>query len=106
MDNEERKYIDAEEAILEIRKWYFNTDIQKAKDDPCVIDAMIDLFIRTIRAQKPADVRSVKRGQWIISTIPQEQYVCSQCGGACWYYDYMRELGKSKYCPSCGAYMR
>lgn len=46
-----------------------------------------------------------KEGQWLESKIPDEKYVCSVCGGACWYYDYQRELGKSRYCPSCGAKM-
>ena len=46
-----------------------------------------------------------KVGKWIDSNLPQEKYVCSECGGACWYYDYEGSVAKSKYCPNCGAYM-
>lgn len=53
-----------------------------------------------------ADVRPIIRGKWIESTIPNEQYVCSVCGGACWYYDFMGSVAKSKFCPNCGADLR
>ena len=45
-------------------------------------------------------------GEWIPSDIPNEKWVCSECGGACWYYDYQGSLGKSRYCPNCGAKMK
>ena len=32
----------------EIKKWYWQADKQALAKDPCVVDAMIDLFIRTI----------------------------------------------------------
>ena len=53
-----------------------------------------------------APVREVVRGTWIESHIPGEKYVCSECGGACWYYDYQGEVAKSRFCPNCGADMR
>lgn len=46
-----------------------------------------------------------KTGHWIKSNIPNEEYVCSECGGACWYYDYQASVAKSKFCPNCGAKM-
>lgn len=46
-----------------------------------------------------------KTGHWIESNIPNEKYVCSECGGACWYYDFKGEVAKSKYCPNCGTKM-
>lgn len=46
-----------------------------------------------------------RRGRWIESDIKNEKYVCSVCGGACWYYDYQGEVAKSNYCPNCGASM-
>lgn len=46
------------------------------------------------------------QGEWIESEIPNEKYVCSKCGGACWYYDYEGEVAKSRFCPNCGADMR
>ena len=32
----------------EIKEWYWNADKQALAKDPCVVDAMVDLFIRTI----------------------------------------------------------
>lgn len=52
-----------------------------------------------------ADVVEVRHGKWEKSEIPEEKYVCSVCGGACWYYDYQGELAKSRFCPNCGAKM-
>ena len=46
-----------------------------------------------------------KTGHWRVSNIPNEKYVCSVCGGACWYYDYEGDVSKSPYCPNCGARM-
>ena len=50
--------------------------------------------------------RKQSEGEWEVSDIPDEKYVCSVCGGACWYYDYRGELAKSRYCPNCGAKMK
>lgn len=47
----------------------------------------------------------VRHGNWVESEIPKEKYVCSVCGGACWYYDYQGEVTRSRYCPNCGAKM-
>jgi len=48
---------------------------------------------------------TVKHGQWEISDIPCEHFKCSVCGGGAWYYDYERDISKSRYCPNCGAKM-
>ena len=37
-----------EDIKTEIKQWYWQSDKQAIAKDPCVIDAMIDLFIRTI----------------------------------------------------------
>lgn len=44
-------------------------------------------------------------GEWIESDIPGEEYRCSICGGAAWYYDVGGNIAKSKFCPNCGAKM-
>ena len=41
--------ISREEAINELKLAYFNKDLQRAKDDPCIVDAMTDWAIRTIK---------------------------------------------------------
>lgn len=44
---------DAIEKIkVEIKEWYWQADKQALAKDPCVVDAMIDLFIRTIDKYK------------------------------------------------------
>ena len=50
--------------------------------------------------------RKQSEGEWLTSDIPQEKYVCSICGGACWYYDCQGEVARSRYCPNCGAKMK
>lgn len=37
-----------EKIKVEIREWYWQADKQKLSEDACVVDAMTDLFIRTI----------------------------------------------------------
>ena len=41
-----------EEIKQEIRQWYWDSDKQELAKDPCVVDAMIDLFIRTLDKRK------------------------------------------------------
>jgi hypothetical protein len=50
-------YKDCTDCVLdnirtEIREWYWQADKQALAKDPCVVDAMIDLFIRTINKYK------------------------------------------------------
>ena len=37
-----------EDIKAEIKQWYWQADKQELAKDPCVVDAMVDLFIRTI----------------------------------------------------------
>lgn len=46
-----------------------------------------------------------RHAHWVKSEIPCEEYTCSNCGGACWYYDSSGTVCKSKYCPNCGCKM-
>ncbi len=41
-----------EDIKAEIKGWYWQADKQAIAKDPCVVDAMIDLFIRTINKYK------------------------------------------------------
>ena len=58
------------------------------------------------RVVREAGYRKQSEGEWIESDIPQEKYVCSLCGGACWYYDYQGDVAKSRFCPNCGSKMK
>lgn len=44
----ERLAEELEKIKAEIREWYWQADKQKLSEDACVVDAMTDLFIRTI----------------------------------------------------------
>lgn len=44
-----------EKCIKEIKEWYWNADKQAIAKDPCVVDAMVDLFIRTIEECRPKE---------------------------------------------------
>ena len=44
-----------EKYIKEIKEWYWNSDKQAIAKDPCVVDAMVDLFIRTIKECRPEE---------------------------------------------------
>lgn len=51
------KLFKQEESVLdkiksEIKEWYWQADKQALAEDPCVVDAMVDLFIRTINKYK------------------------------------------------------
>ena len=65
----------------------------------CIVTIAKDA-LALLKEQEPA-----RHGQWEPSPIPCEKYVCSCCGGACWYYDYEGDVAKSNYCPNCGAKM-
>jgi hypothetical protein len=41
--------ISREQAINDLKLAYFSKDLQSAKDDPCIVDAMTDWAIRTIK---------------------------------------------------------
>lgn len=53
-----------------------------------------------------AGCRMQSEGEWEKSEIPGEEYVCSVCGCACWYYDVQGYVAKSRFCPNCGAKMK
>ena len=61
------------------------------------LNELCDMAIEALSAERT--------GEWIESEIPNELYVCSNCGGACWYYDHERDICKSNYCPNCGTKM-
>lgn len=57
-------------------------------------------FIDRVNEIKPADVRPVKHGKWIVKTDSEGKTygVCSRCG-------YEQYAGHLKYCPECGGKM-
>lgn len=52
-DEQSEDCISRKQAINELKLAYFNKDLQSAKDDPCIVDAMTDWSIRTIKKLPP-----------------------------------------------------
>lgn len=70
-----------------------------------IVEKELQVFLDSVVNIPAADVQPVRHGRWMKSEIPGEKFVCSECGGACWYYDYKEEVARSRYCPNCGADM-
>ena len=85
-----------DDAII-VLKWLHNNDY--------VSRFMIDEVKEATNIAINALEQEPKTGHWIKSNIPNEKYVCSECGGGCWYYDYQADVVKSRFCPKCGARM-
>ena len=49
-----RELISRQAAIDALRVAYWDDNIQSAKDDPCIVDAMTDWAIRQVKALPPA----------------------------------------------------
>lgn len=96
----EKEYIERGALMVKlVRKFYPVIPTGSIAEHFCT--AILD----TINNQCSADVVEVRHGKWEEIEIPEEKYVCSVCGGACWYYDYQGELAKSRFYPNCGAKM-
>lgn len=114
-------------GLYDIKSWHCNGDsemysiiaetINLLEQEPCddvvsreaAISIIYDYEYKKDMRKALEDLPSVtpakKVGRWIKSDIPNEEYVCSECGGACWYYDYEAAVAKSRYCPNCGSRM-
>lgn len=97
------------EKMSKERKLYFEfkqmaDDLRKAEhwED---LDGVLNRN-KTMQNLYKMGYRKQSEGEWVPSDIPQEKYVCSVCGGACWYYDFQGDVAKSRYCPNCGAKMK
>ena len=53
------EYITKQAAIDALRVAYWDDNIQSAKDDPCIVDAMTDWAIRQVKALPPAQPESL-----------------------------------------------
>lgn len=63
-----------ERIVSEIKKWYMDSNKQKLADDPCVVDAMIDLFIRTVRGGEN-DVKEYQEHKMVLELIEEAEKV-------------------------------
>ena len=90
--------IERQAAIDVLREAYWDKNIQSAKDDPCIVDAMTDWAIRQIKVL-PSTQPERKKGKWINGT-------CNQCGSHAPYWPMASTYYRSNFCPNCGADLR
>ena len=99
--------ISREAVINELKLGYFNKDLQEGKNDPCVIDAMIDWTIRTIKHQPSVKPQRPKAKIILVGNNPnfspfdnsnKDILKCSNC--------LNEVLDSFMYCPMCGSEMR
>lgn len=68
--------ISRQDAIDAIKKAYFDKDIQSAKDDPCIVDAMTDWTIRQIKSLLSAPNTNQHVGK-------ETHDICTETHGVC-----------------------
>ena len=93
-------YISRQGAIDALRVAYWDDNIQSAKDDSCIVDAMTDWAIRQVKAL-PSAQQEQKRGRWV-KISPANIYECSKCGKNVMTND----ISEYNFCHGCGADMR
>ena len=100
-----KKVIYLEDAIDALKKAYWSHDIQSAKDDPCIVDAMTDWAIRQIKALPSAQktCRWTNKGVFYGDDVDAwQECECSKCGR--WdTRPYMYYFDEPNYCSYCGA---
>ena len=69
----------------EIKEWYWQVDKQALAKDPCVVDAMVDLFIRTIdknheSAEYDGPDEHCRTCKFRFET-PENDEICKNCFG-------------------------
>ncbi len=91
------------QAVLDVldKNKYSNKFCEEHHIDWSINLGMAHIVVNDLPSVNPKE----RTGHWINSNIPNEEYVCSECGGACWYYDYRAKVAKSKFCPNCGCRM-
>lgn len=90
------RLIDADKVIDVMKAAYWDENLHSAKDDPCVIDAMIDWSIRQVKDAPTEDAAPVVHAHWIDTLYG---WACSNCEEE---QEYTLYLG---HCPHCGAKM-
>lgn len=92
--------ISRKSAIDTLKKAYWDNDIQSAKDDLCIVDAMTDWSIRQIKALPSVE----RRGRWIRTGEDGYCSIC-KCDMPMYKEDWEWEYIETPYCPNCGAKM-
>ena len=92
--------ISRQAAIDALKVAYWDNDIQSAKADLCIVDAMTDWAIRQVKALPSAE----RHGRWTREVLGSTSgygttimYQCSECE--------TMAISKYHYCPNCGSSM-
>lgn len=69
-----------QDAIDALKVAYWDKNIQSAKDDPCIVDAMTDWAIRQIKALPSAQPEPLtdKEQRIFLAAMGREEKVCKQ----------------------------
>ena len=89
---------------MALKKAYWDKNLQAAKDDPCVIDAMTDWAIRQIKALPSAE----RHGKWVDGKrmgVDGASHWFRQCSECLYEREDVNEDKDTLYCPHCGARM-
>lgn len=94
--------VNRDALINELKCGYWDKNLQSAKNDPCIVDAMIDWSIRTVKSQ-PSVTPQPNTGEW---RHYERTITCSECDTE-FYDDIMEYCGDDvpRFCPHCGARM-
>ena len=105
-------------AINALKQAYWNKDIQNAKNDPCIVDAMTDWAIRTIKDLPPVKPQytddEIQKMQDLEQAEIQKAYELGKAEEpktGHWKHNKCDVCGASRpplfdyYCPNCGAMM-
>ena len=96
--------ISRQAAIDALRVAYWDDNIQSAKDDPCIVDAMTDWAIRQVKALPSAQTERPK-GEWIHIRDEEDGNALYECS-VCHKGEVHVPIVEVSYCWNCGADMR
>ena len=104
--------ISRQAAIEALRVAYFDNNIQSAKDDPCIVDAMTDWAIRQVKALPPAQPKQTdceychEDSDGYVRPLEKNCHAFVRYGINGWEISLKAKgwsgSAKIKYCPMCG----
>lgn len=94
--------ISRQSAIDALKVAYWDKEIQSAKDDPCIVDAMTDWAIRTIKELPSADRPTGEWNPYYTKREHNHVFNCKLCG---YTFIVLQGNDNMNFCPNCGVDM-